>query len=87
MFQHRSPTHRVPIHALAILATALVACGTVTGAGSAGRSATIGSDTPSDVRITEFEYEGQAAPRTIAPVEVRVEGTSEAAGADIYLIP
>jgi hypothetical protein len=88
MFQHRRLAQRVPMHVLAILATALVACGTVTGAGSAGRSATAGSDAPSDVRLTEFEYEGQAtAPRTIAPVEVRVEGTSDAAGADTYLVP
>lgn len=89
MLQHRSLAQRIPMHALALLATALVACGTVFGAGSAGRPATIGSDAPSDVRLTEFEYEGQtAAPQTAAPAEVRVDGTaSDAVDADTYLIP
>lgn len=88
MIQNRSLAQRIPMHVLTILATALVACGTVSGARS-GVPATIGSDAPSDVRITEFEYEGQtAAPRTPAPTEVRVDGSgSEAVDADTYPIP
>jgi len=83
MFQHRTPAPRIPMHALAILAAALMACGTVSGAGgSAGRSATVGSDTPTDVRLTEFEYEGQtAAPRTVVPVDIRMDSSSSTSDA------
>jgi hypothetical protein len=88
MFKQRSITTGVQMHALAILATALMACGSISGAGSAGGAATIGSDTPSDIRLTEFEYEGQATTPTLGPpVELGHHGTSGGVPADTYPIP
>lgn len=87
MIQHRRTGQRIPMHALAVLATALVACGTVNGAGSAGRPATTGSEIPSDVRLTEYEYEGQrSAPQPATTGETVVEGRSDAPDGPV-LIP
>lgn len=78
MFEHRFTTTRIATTASALLAAILIACGTTTG--SAGRAPAETPGLGSNVRLTEFEYEGQGASSANGPEALRGARSTSAGG-------
>jgi len=78
MFQHRFTTTHIATTGLALFAAILIACGTTTG--SAGRAPAETPGLGSNVRLTEFEYEGQGASSANGPEALRGTGNASAGG-------